>query len=100
MLMNRLNQLHRRNFLRGIAAGGSASMIMAGQDQTTGSGSAASALVPKKPLGKTGVQVSAIGVGGFHLGSAKHQAETNQIVAQAIEAGINFFDNAWDYHEG
>jgi aryl-alcohol dehydrogenase-like predicted oxidoreductase len=75
-------------------------MIMAGQDQTTGSGSASSALVPKKPLGKTGVQVSAIGVGGFHLGSAKDQAEANQIVAQAIEAGINFFDNAWDYHEG
>jgi len=57
-------------------------------------------MIPKKSLGKTGVQVSALGVGGFHLGSAKDQQEVNQIVAQAIDAGINFFDNAWEYHEG
>jgi uncharacterized protein len=56
--------------------------------------------IPRRPLGKTGLQVSALGVGGFHLGSARDQAESNEIVAQAIDAGINFFDNAWDYHEG
>ena len=40
------------------------------------------------------------GVGGYHLGSAKDQGEAKQIVDQAIDAGINFFDNAWEYHDG
>ncbi len=56
--------------------------------------------VPKRPLGKTGVQVSAIGVGGYHLGSTRDQQEANDLVAMALDAGINFFDNAWDYHDG
>ena len=56
--------------------------------------------VPRRPLGRTGMQVSALGVGGFHLGSTKDQKEANELVAQALDAGINFFDNAWDYHKG
>jgi uncharacterized protein len=58
------------------------------------------AAVPKRPLGKTGVQVSALGVGGYHLGSADSQNEATAIVHAALDAGINFFDNAWDYHDG
>ena len=38
--------------------------------------------------------------GGFHLGSARDQPTANDIVARALDAGINFFDNAWDYHDG
>ena len=64
-------------------------------DQKTNSGT-----VPKKALGKTGVQVSALGLGGFHLGTAKDQAEATEIVSRAIDAGVNFFDNAWEYHDG
>lgn len=56
--------------------------------------------IPKRPLGKTGLQVSMIGVGGYHLGSAKDQDEAKQIVDRAIDAGINFFDNCWEYHDG
>jgi aryl-alcohol dehydrogenase-like predicted oxidoreductase len=56
--------------------------------------------IPHRTLGRTGIQVSAIGLGGYHLGSAKNQQEANEIVAQAIDAGLNFFDNAWDYHNG
>jgi predicted aldo/keto reductase-like oxidoreductase len=56
--------------------------------------------VPKKPLGKTGVQVSALGIGGYHLGSTRDQSEANQIVSEALDAGVNFFDNCWDYHDG
>lgn len=56
--------------------------------------------IPRRPLGKTGVQISAIGLGGYHLGSAKSFEDANNIVAQAINAGINFFDNAWEYHGG
>ena len=56
--------------------------------------------IPKRPLGKTGVEVSIIGVGGYHLGSAKDQTQAKAIVDGAIDAGVNFFDNAWDYHDG
>ena len=56
--------------------------------------------VPKRELGKTGMQVSALGVGGYHLGSTRDQKEATDLVARALDAGINFFDNAWEYHKG
>src|ERR1700761_2734116 len=56
--------------------------------------------IPRRPLGKTGLNVSAIGIGGYHLGSAESEQESTRIVHEAIDAGINFFDCAWDYHEG
>jgi len=56
--------------------------------------------IPKRPLGKTGLQTSIIGVGGYHLGSAEDLQTAKRIVDSAIDAGITFFDNCWDYHEG
>lgn len=56
--------------------------------------------VPKRPMGKTGLQVSILGMGGFHLGTAESQQEVNEMVAKALDHGINFFDNAWEYHKG
>ena len=56
--------------------------------------------VPRRPLGKTGVEVSLLGVGGYHLGSTKNQQEATELVATAMGAGINFFDNCWEYHDG
>ncbi len=57
--------------------------------------------VPYRTLGKTGEQVSAIGLGGWHLG-LKHVDEplSVRIVREAIDRGINFLDNCWDYNEG
>jgi aryl-alcohol dehydrogenase-like predicted oxidoreductase len=56
--------------------------------------------VPKKTLGRTGVQVSALGLGGYHLGSATTDQVANDIVAKALDHEIDFFDNAWEYHDG
>lgn len=56
--------------------------------------------IPMRPFGKTGLQVSALGIGGYHLGSAPDLATAKRIVDEAIDAGINFFDNCWDYHDG
>ena len=56
--------------------------------------------IPKRPLGRTGLDVSALGIGGYHLGSANSEAEASQIVNEALDAGVNFFDNAWEYHQG
>lgn len=54
-----------------------------------------------RELGRTGEQVSAIGVGGFHLGQAKVSQELSErIVRSAIDRGITFMDNCWDYNEG
>lgn len=68
--------------------------------QPPGESRADAGKVPQKPLGRTGVNVSALGVGGYHLGTAKNQQESTEIVARALDAGVNFFDNAWEYHEG
>lgn len=51
-------------------------------------------------LGRTGEYVSAIGLGGYHLGLVGTEREATQIVHLAIEAGLTFMDNAWEYHEG
>jgi aryl-alcohol dehydrogenase-like predicted oxidoreductase len=88
----------RRAFVKGLAAGAAglstpALVFAAGGREPLGT-------VPHRPLGKTGLDVSIIGVGGFHLGSAKDQPAANEIVARALDSGINFFDNAWDYHDG
>jgi predicted aldo/keto reductase-like oxidoreductase len=56
--------------------------------------------IPRRPLGSTGVLVSAIGLGGFHLGLVGTQEEATRIVHTAIDAGVTFMDNAWEYHDG
>jgi len=56
--------------------------------------------IPKRPLGRTGLEVSVLGIGGYHLGSADSETESTQIVNEALDAGVNFFDNAWEYHRG
>jgi aryl-alcohol dehydrogenase-like predicted oxidoreductase len=51
-------------------------------------------------LGRTGERVSVIGVGGFHLGLTKDAEEAVRIVRSAVDRGINFLDNSWDYNSG
>jgi aryl-alcohol dehydrogenase-like predicted oxidoreductase len=81
----------RRHFVQGLGAVGAGLMM---------EGASAQQAIPKRPLGKTGLQVSALGLGGYHLGLAASDDDANRIVAEAIDAGINFFDNAWEYHDG
>ncbi len=96
--------MHRRQFVRGaIYTAAATAIVRQGLAQTTNTATAMTptpAQIPKKELGKTGVKVSALGLGGFHLGSAKDQQEASEIVSQAMDAGVNFFDNAWEYHDG
>jgi aryl-alcohol dehydrogenase-like predicted oxidoreductase len=56
--------------------------------------------IPRRPLGKDGDMVPAIGLGGYHLGKIKNQREAIRLVRAAIDAGITFMDNAWEYHDG
>ncbi|HEV2799097.1 MAG TPA: aldo/keto reductase [Pyrinomonadaceae bacterium] len=63
--------------------------------QSTSSGE-----VPRRMLGRTGVEVSALALGGSHIGETKSKREALQIVRETVDGGIDFMDNAWEYHEG
>jgi uncharacterized protein len=55
--------------------------------------------IPRRPLGRTGVEVSILGLGGYHLGTIPGR-EAVRIVQAAVDEGITFMDNAWEYHDG
>ncbi len=56
--------------------------------------------IPYRALGRTGEKVSAIGIGGYHLGKQSDEQESIRIVRTALDSGINFLDNCWDYNGG
>ena len=56
--------------------------------------------VPLRPLGRTGEKVSAIGLGGYHIGLQADEPLSIRIIRSAIDRGITFMDNCWDYNGG
>ncbi len=57
--------------------------------------------IPRRPLGRTGERVSAIGLGGWHLALPQVDGSlAHRIVRSAIDRGITFMDNSWDYNDG
>jgi len=89
---------NRREFLQATAAGVAATAIApavaaAGPLEFNDAG------IPLRPLGRTGEKVSILGLGGFHS-TTKPEAESLRIIRRAIDEGITFLDNAWDYHDG
>src|SRR5581483_6370037 len=57
--------------------------------------------VPRRTLGRTGEKVSMVGIGGYHIGfSSVEEQEAIRIVRSALDNGINFLDNCWDYNNG
>src|SRR5678815_5425272 len=56
--------------------------------------------ISRRPLGRTGERVSIIGMGGYHLGTLGSVREASRLVHEAMDAGVTFFDNAWEYHGG
>src|SRR5438067_4645655 len=53
-----------------------------------------------RQLARTGVRVSILGLGGYHLGLPRDEQESIRIVRRALDHGMNFLDNCWDYNEG
>jgi uncharacterized protein len=87
----------RREFLATSLAAGAALGItgaVEGADNKPDNG------LPTRPLGKTGVEVSILCLGGWHIGSVKDPNEAIKIMHAALDEGLTFFDNAWDYHDG
>ena len=56
--------------------------------------------VPNRALGRTGEKVSLVGLGGFHIGNQQDEQESIRIIRSALDGGINFLDNSWDYNSG
>ncbi len=88
----------RRDFLGQVAASASlaalANAVLAGQSSAGATG------IPTRVLGRTGQRVSILALGGWHIGSIKDDAESVRLMHRAMDEGITFFDNAWDYHDG
>ena len=84
------NDIGRRKFMAGFAA--------------LSAGGALRGATPDgmiyRTLGKTGEKVSAIGLGGHHIGRPKDANEGIRIIRSALDRGMNFLDNCWDYHDG
>src|SRR5207302_1527916 len=65
------------------------------------SGRAADAPIPRRTLGRTGEKVSIIGIGGYHMGAPSvDEQEGIRIIRSALDNGVNFLDNCWDYNDG
>jgi predicted aldo/keto reductase-like oxidoreductase len=89
----------RREFLKQAAVGAAAAGTLAQQVLAQTSPAGATAL-PTRVLGRTGERVSILGLGGWHIGTFTDDAESIRFMHAALDAGITFFDNAWDYHDG
>ena len=83
----------RRNFV-GLAVG---TTLIAGLPAKMDAASASD--IPYRTLGHTGEKVSLVGIGGYHLG-VPDEAESIRIVRTALDNGVNFLDNCWDYNNG
>lgn len=109
--------INRRDFLKtasisGLAAGVAASegfikpLLAANESTQTESSTATTQDTTRsgemlyRTLGRTKEKVSALGLGGHHIGRQKDEQESIKIIHSAIDRGINFMDNSWDYHNG
>src|SRR5438105_7341643 len=88
--------INRRDFVQSVVATG----IGVGVGAEAWAAETKTGEMPYRTLGKTGEKVSAIGLGGFHIGQPKDEEEGIRIIRTAIDRGINFMDNSWDYHDG
>jgi aryl-alcohol dehydrogenase-like predicted oxidoreductase len=88
----------RRHFLQNTGIASAASLLA---DRVIAQTTSASATgMPTRILGRTGVPVSIVALGGWHIGSIKDENEAIRIMHTAIAEGLTFFDNAWDYQDG
>lgn len=80
------------------AAWRTASLAWAGM--VLGAEAPSGGVIPRRPFGRTGVEVSILGLGGWHIGIQKEPAESHRLIRTAMDAGINFLDNSNDYNDG
>jgi aryl-alcohol dehydrogenase-like predicted oxidoreductase len=95
--------LTRRGFLE-TAVGGTVASAVAGNwlphSNLPAPAAEARNGVPYRTLGNTGEKVSSVGLGGYHIGMQSEEQDSIRIIRTALDEGINFLDNCWDYNGG
>src|SRR5690242_13237971 len=86
------HDITRRGFL-GAAGAAAVTRLDAGAAGAPGAG------IARRRLGRTGIEVSMLGLGGHHIGR-KDENTGVRLVQMAIDNGIDFLDNCWDYNNG
>src|SRR6476620_12193067 len=96
--------MRRRQFLEVMAATTAAPLAAgaapADEGKLTRPGETVRGEMRYRRLGRTGEEVSVLGLGGHHIGRQKEEKESITIIRAAIDGGIIFMDNCWDYHNG
>ena len=94
--------MDRRKFLKTatVAAAGSVASGAQSTQHSAGTRRAESPNMIYRELGRTGERVSAIGIGGYHIGKQQNPDESIRLLRSAIDRGITFMDNCWDYNGG
>src|SRR6185436_12585422 len=99
----------RREFLKASASIGAVSLAVGAEHAMATDAVAMETPAPPtsrtgdmlyRPLGRTGERVSLIGLGGHHIGRPADELEGIRIIRRAVDHGITFMDNCWDYHDG
>jgi len=86
--------------LAGVASFGAGPARAAGDKPAAGGDKLPEGKMPMRKLGRTGAEVSLVGLGGYHIGQAADEQTAVRIIRAAIDHGGNFMDNCWDYNDG
>jgi predicted aldo/keto reductase-like oxidoreductase len=90
------HKLNRRDFIKVTLA----ATAVAGSGMSVMGAETRSGEMIYRTLGNTGEKVSAIGLGGYHIGTSKDEQKGIRLIRSAIDRGITFMDNCWDYNDG
>ncbi len=101
MADNQSNQTDRRTFIQTSMAGILGASVASQWVTDAEAGQASEKPMPMRSFGSTGEKVSLLAVGGYHMGvSRMTDKESVRLVHEAMDNGVNFMDNAWEYHQG
>ena len=92
---------NRREFLENVTLGvAGVSVAVSSSTLAPEVVNAAAGEMPYRTLGRSGEKVSLLGLGGYHIGIQKDEQESIRIIRTALDSGVNFLDNCWDYNGG
>src|ERR1700678_1154852 len=74
--------------------------VVVHQGQLAAAGSPRDGSISLRKFGRADVRISPLGFGGHHLGDAQDEQTAIKLVHEAVDNGITFFDNCWEYHRG
>jgi predicted aldo/keto reductase-like oxidoreductase len=98
--LNGAQRPSRREIIQAGAAGLAAAALATDNAGARAMATTNAAGIPLRPLGRTGENVTMICLGGYHSSVHPDENESIRLIQRAIDEGITFLDNAWDYHNG